>query len=128
MAWADAIGAMDAGGLSTCVSGDGVGAFRVGTRHGHALFQFSGLVWNTVSVSYRQRHIPDALLGRVNSLYRLMAWGMMPVGLLVSGVIVRVSEMVVSRDIALIMPFLVAFAGAILLGLFGWRALARNWV
>jgi hypothetical protein len=93
-----------------------------------ALFQFSGLVWNTVSVSYRQRHIPDALLGRVNSLYRLMAWGMMPVGLLVSGVIVRVSEMVVSRDIALIMPFLVAFAGAILLGLFGWRALARNWV
>jgi hypothetical protein len=93
-----------------------------------ALFQFSGLVWNTVSVSYRQRHIPDALLGRVNSLYRLIAWGMMPVGLLLSGAIVRMSEGVASRDIALIMPFLVAFAGAILLGVFGWRALGRNWV
>ena len=38
-----------------------------------ALFEFTGLVWNTVSVSYRQRIIPDALLGRVNCLYRLMA-------------------------------------------------------
>ena len=37
-----------------------------------ALFleMFAGLLWNVVTVSYRQRFIPDALLGRVNSIYR----------------------------------------------------------
>ena len=37
-----------------------------------ALFleMFAGLLWNVVAVSYRQRFIPDALLGRVNSIYR----------------------------------------------------------
>jgi MFS family permease len=92
-----------------------------------ACFEFTGLVWNTVSVSYRQRAIPDALLGRVNSLYRLMAWGMMPVGLLVSGLCVRLAETFFTREIALITPFLVAFVGAGVLSWFGWRALDRNW-
>ena len=41
-----------------------------------AVFEFTGIVWNTVSVSYRQRLIPDALMGRVNSVYRLMAKSM----------------------------------------------------
>ena len=54
-----------------------------------AVFEFTGIVWNTVSVSYRQRLIPDNLLGRVNSVYRLLAWGMMPVGLALSGVKTR---------------------------------------
>ena len=93
-----------------------------------ALFEFTGLVWNTVSVSYRQRAIPDELLGRVNSLYRLMAWGMMPVGLLLSGLCVRLAEPLMGRDAALITPFLAAFLGALVLGWFGWRALGRNWV
>lgn len=91
-----------------------------------ALFQFTGVVWNTVSVSYRQRTIPDALLGRVNSLYRLMAWGMMPVGLVLSGLAVRLSELVMDREVALLMPFLIAALGAFVLTAFGWRALARG--
>lgn len=91
-----------------------------------ALFEFTGLVWNTVSVSYRQRTIPDQLLGRVNSLYRLMAWGMMPVGLLLSGLIVRSAEQVMTREFALITPFLAASAGALILGVVGWRALGRG--
>jgi predicted MFS family arabinose efflux permease len=91
-----------------------------------ALFEFTGLVWNTVSVSYRQRSIPDALLGRVNSLYRLLAWGMMPVGLLLSGLIVRLSEGIFPRDTALTLPFLVAAAGAFVLSLLGWRALGHG--
>ncbi len=91
-----------------------------------ALFEFTGLVWNTVSVSYRQRTIPDALLGRVNSLYRLMAWGMMPVGLLLSGLCVRLAEPLTGRGVALITPFLAAFVGALILAWFGWRALARG--
>ncbi|WP_339690826.1 hypothetical protein [Celeribacter baekdonensis] len=40
-------------------------------------------------MSHRQRAIPDVLLGRVNSLYRLFAWGMMPIGLVLSGLIAR---------------------------------------
>ena len=91
-----------------------------------AVFHFTGIVWNTVSVSYRQRTIPDALLGRVNSLYRLLAWGMMPVGLVLSGLTVRVAEWVAPRDIALIAPFLVAALGALILGIIGWRALREG--
>lgn len=91
-----------------------------------AVFEFFGLLWNTVSVSYRQRAIPDALLGRVNSLYRLLAWGMMPVGLLLSGVIVRGAETVAPRDQALTVPFLAATLGALALAALGWRALGRG--
>ena len=87
------------------------------------LFEYTGILWNTVSVSYRQRSIPDQLLGRVNSLYRLLAWGMMPAGLALSGVIVRVSQTVMPRAHALSMPFFVATAGGIALVLFGWRGL-----
>lgn len=90
------------------------------------IFEFMGILWNTVSVSYRQRTIPDALLGRVNSLYRLLAWGMMPVGLFLSGVIVRLFDGIVPRETALILPFLVAFFGALVLGVLGWRVLGRG--
>ncbi|MHA7286974.1 MFS transporter [Arthrobacter sp. MDT3-44] len=37
-------------------------------------------VWNVISVSLRQRITSDRLLGRVNSGFRLMAWGTMPLG------------------------------------------------
>lgn len=91
-----------------------------------AAFEFTGLIWNTVSVSYRQRAIPDALLGRVNSIYRLLAWGMMPVGLLLSGVLVTVAETFTSRGVALTVPFLCAAFGAGLLTLIAWRPLGRG--
>jgi hypothetical protein len=88
-----------------------------------AAFEFTGIIWNTVSVSYRQRTIPDALLGRVNSLYRLLAWGMMPVGLVLSGLIVRGATPEVGRALALLLPFFAAAAGAGLLTLVAWRPL-----
>ncbi|MGJ8617026.1 MAG: MFS transporter [Sulfitobacter sp.] len=91
-----------------------------------AAFEFTGLVWNTVSVSYRQRIIPDALLGRVNSLYRLLAWGMMPIGLLLSGLIVRIADGSMARETALTAPFIVAALGALALAVAGWRALDRG--
>lgn len=91
-----------------------------------AVSEFTGLVWNTVSVSYRQRMIPNRLLGRVNSLYRLLAWGMIPVGLLCSGLLVRAAETVLPRDQALILPFWVAASGALILSLASWRALGRG--
>ncbi|RYI00403.1 MAG: MFS transporter [Acetobacteraceae bacterium] len=62
-----------------------------------AAMEFSGFVWNVVSVSTRQRMIPDRLLGRVNSVYRLLAWGMMPVGLVLSGLVVSSGELLLPR-------------------------------
>ena len=88
-----------------------------------ALFEFSGLIWNTVSVSYRQRTIPDELLGRVNSVYRLLAWGMMPIGLLLSGIIVSATAEFMPRDVALTMPFVAAAGGAALLAILAWKPL-----
>ncbi len=46
-----------------------------------------GMIWNVITVSLRQRIAPDALLGRVNAGYRLFAWGTMPIGALVGGII-----------------------------------------
>ncbi len=91
-----------------------------------AAFEFTGILWNTVSVSYRQRTIPDRLLGRVNSLYRLLAWGMMPVGLLASGLAVRAAAAMMDRGVALTVPFWLAAAGAACLAALGWRALGRG--
>ncbi|MDG1471418.1 MAG: MFS transporter [Ascidiaceihabitans sp.] len=90
------------------------------------IFEFAGLIWNTVSVSYRQRTIPDALLGRVNSLYRMLAWGLIPVGLVLSGLVVRFAEPIIGRADALSLPFLVASVGAVVLGVLGWRAIGRG--
>lgn len=43
--------------------------------------------WNVVTVSFRQRITPDHLLGRVNSVYRLLTWGTIPLGALLGGTI-----------------------------------------
>lgn len=91
-----------------------------------AAMEFSGFVWNVVSVSTRQRLIPDALLGRVNSLYRLLAWGMMPVGLVLSGLVVSLGELVVSRGSALVLPFWAAGVGSTVVTIVVWAAIARG--
>jgi MFS family permease len=44
-----------------------------------------GISWNVVTVSLRQRIVPDRLLGRVNASYRLLAWGTMPIGAALGG-------------------------------------------
>jgi predicted MFS family arabinose efflux permease len=54
------------------------------------LFWISGLfgtVWNVITVSLRQQIIPDRLLGRVNSVYRFLGWGSMPLGALAGGLV-----------------------------------------
>lgn len=40
----------------------------------------TSVVWNVITVSLRQRIAPDGMLGRVNAGYRLLAWGTMPIG------------------------------------------------
>ncbi|PWE26546.1 MFS transporter [Pararhodobacter marinus] len=90
-----------------------------------AVFDWAGFVWNTVSVATRQRMIPDALLGRVNSAYRLLAWGMMPLGLLLSGLLVRLTDGPLPRGLALTTPFLAAALGSVAVVLWGWGPLGR---
>jgi MFS family permease len=46
---------------------------------------FAVTMWNIVTVSMRQRIIPAPLLGRVNSVYRMIGWGLMPLGALAGG-------------------------------------------
>lgn len=48
---------------------------------------FFVVVWNVITVSLRQRIVPDHLLGRLNSAYRLLAWGTQPIGALAGGLI-----------------------------------------
>jgi Transmembrane secretion effector len=100
------------------------GAWTLGAAF--AAMEFTGFVWNVVSVSTRQRLIPDALLGRVNSLYRLLAWGMMPVGLVLSGLVVSAGELFVSRGTALVLPFWVAGLGSLAVTWVVWGGIARG--
>ena len=46
-----------------------------------------GMMWNIITVSLRQRITPDHLLGRLNATYRLFAWGVMPIGALLGGIV-----------------------------------------
>lgn len=50
---------------------------------------FAIVAWNVVTVSLRQRITPDRLLGRLNSAYRLLAWGTRPLGALAGGLIAQ---------------------------------------
>ncbi len=43
--------------------------------------------WNIVCVVLRQILVPDEILGRVNSVYRFVAWGVMPLGSLCGGLL-----------------------------------------
>ena len=47
------------------------------------------VISNVVAVSLRQRIAPDRLLGRVNSGYRLVAWGTKPLGAALGGVLAQ---------------------------------------
>lgn len=53
-----------------------------GVVHGFAV-----VVWNVVTVTVRQRVIPRHLLGRVNFVYRLVAWSGIPIGAMSGGAI-----------------------------------------
>jgi MFS family permease len=64
--------------------------------------------WNIVSVTYRQRAVPDALLGRVSSAFRLFGWGSVPLGYLLGGLVVELAEPALGRQWALRAPILLA--------------------
>ncbi|PPJ47310.1 MFS transporter [Rhizobium sp. KAs_5_22] len=65
----------------------------------------TGMLWNIITVSLRQRMIPPHLLGRVNSVYRFFGLGLMPLGVVLSGLSVAAAESFMPRREALAAPF-----------------------
>ncbi|GIH18624.1 MFS transporter [Rugosimonospora africana] len=51
---------------------------------------FATTIWSVVTVSLRQRLVPAELLGRVNSAYRMVGWGLIPLGALAGGLTAHV--------------------------------------
>jgi MFS family permease len=52
---------------------------------------FLATMWNVVTVTLRQRAVPNELLGRVNSAYRMIGWGLMPAGAVAGGLLAHVA-------------------------------------
>ncbi|MFE3865578.1 MFS transporter [Streptomyces goshikiensis] len=52
-----------------------------------AIFACGTVTWNVVVVVLRQTLVPQHLLGRANSVYRLVAWGGLPVGAAAGGIV-----------------------------------------
>jgi MFS family permease len=53
-----------------------------------------GPIYNVVQFSYRLSLIPDELQGRVNSVFRLLAFGFQPLGLALTGVLIQTIHVV----------------------------------
>lgn len=70
---------------------------------------FVTTLWNIVTVGLRQQLVPPSLLGRVAGVYRMVGWGLIPLGTLTGGL--------VAHALGLRAPYLVAGAvrGAALL-------------
>ncbi|MBW4720804.1 MFS transporter [Saccharothrix obliqua] len=80
------------------------------------LFGLASAGWNVLSATRRQRLTPKPLMGRVTSAYRVLAWGLSPIGAglagplaaetslgavyVVSGVVVVVTALALARPLA----------------------------
>lgn len=101
--------------LLTAIVGMGVGTLVMGLVSHAIPFWLAGLVggflvvlWNVITVSLRQRLIPDHLLGRVNSVYRFFGWGTIAIGTALGGALVTAAEPWLGREWALRLPFVVS--------------------
>ncbi|MGH2443522.1 MAG: MFS transporter [Chloroflexota bacterium] len=56
---------------------------------GAALLYLTDPIWDVAQFSYRMSRIPDALQGRVNSIYRMILWAGVPLGRLGAGAAVQ---------------------------------------
>jgi MFS family permease len=83
-----------------------------------ALFGFHTIVWNVVTISLRQQIIPERLLGRVNSAYRLLGLGGMSAGAILGGVL--------ARGFGLTAPFWFASLSVTVLAVVVWRILSNE--
>ena len=61
-----------------------------------ALITMTSPIYNVVQFSYRLSLIPDALQGRVNSTFRLLAFGLIPLGAMAAGFALEHASVVVT--------------------------------
>jgi MFS family permease len=78
-----------------------------------AVFGAHASLWGVITLSWRQRVVPDALRGRVNSVYFLFAVGGSAIGALMGGL--------AARDLGITAPFWIAFGGMAVLTAIAWR-------
>ena len=83
-----------------------------------AIGSMLAIVWNVITVSLRQAVIPDELLGRVNSVYRFLGWGMMPLGAALGGV--------VASALGLRATYWIGGAALLVLALTGFRVVTNR--
>ena len=94
-----------------------------------AMFAIEALLatlWDVITVSLRQAIIPSHLLGRVNSVYRFFAWGMIPIGALLGGITVAVVDSFTTRQAALRAVWFVGGAIHLVIFVFGRRLLTTE--
>lgn len=101
--------------LFLSVAGWAVGYAAIGFTHSGLVMALSlygvmaaAMLWNVITVSWRQRRIPSELLGRVNSIYRFFGWGSMPLGAIAGGLVVSLLEDDLGREMAIRAPFVLA--------------------
>jgi MFS family permease len=70
-------------GLTLLVVGLSSDAWVVGALV--AMLGVPMVAWNVVTVSLRQAVVPDELFGRINSIYKLLGLGTMPIGAVLGG-------------------------------------------
>jgi predicted MFS family arabinose efflux permease len=75
------------------------------------VISMSNMVGNVILISFRQTVIPDRLLGRVASAYRLIVMGALPLGALFGGIAADTLGLVAPYRIGGIGLIFVAFAG-----------------
>ena len=73
----------------------------------------SGPIYNVVQFSYRSALIPDELQGRVNSVFRLIAFGGQPLGLALTGLLIQYIGVVPTIIIDSVVMILLALAATI---------------
>ncbi|HEX2767572.1 MAG TPA: MFS transporter [Candidatus Limnocylindria bacterium] len=76
--------------MSACIATPGLTTNPIAVGASFAVTGVAVVVWNVITVSLRQRIVPDNLLGRLNAGYRLLAWGTQPIGALLGGVVAEI--------------------------------------
>lgn len=80
------------------------------------VFGAHAFVWGTTSTVVRQRAVPDELMGRVGSVYRIAIMGGIVIGTPIGGLL--------ARQFGITAPFWFGFAGSALLVAILWRQFA----
>jgi MFS family permease len=79
------LGALTISAVAFAAIGASPDAFTLGALL--AVNGFATTLWNIVTVSLRQDLVPAHLRGRVNSVYRMLGWGLMPLGAVAGGLV-----------------------------------------